>query len=103
MELRHITVSDLKGEQRDLAETVGLETYLKLVRIFGGCNLYIYKADTILRIARDAEIRRRYNGRNLHELVAAFGMSERAVRKILSGRAYPARRVKQRRRAASSS
>lgn len=102
MELNHITVSDLRGEQRDLAEAVGLETYLKLVRMFGGCNLYIYKADTILRIARDAEIRNRYNGRNLRELVAAYGMSERTVREIIAGSDVRTRRGGRRPKAAKS-
>ncbi|MFT8889021.1 MAG: Mor transcription activator family protein [Ethanoligenens sp.] len=84
MELKHITATDLKGEQRDLAELIGMETYRTLVEVYGGCNIYIYKADTILRNVRDQEIRNRYTGHNVHELVATFGMSERAVREIVA-------------------
>lgn len=84
MELKQLTVSDLRGEQRDLAELVGIDTYRTLVEVYGGCNIYIYKADTILKNVRDKEIRSRYTGGNLHELVATYGMSERAVREIVT-------------------
>lgn len=84
MELENITATDLKGEQRDLAELIGMDTYRTLVETYGGCNIYIYKADTILRNIRDKEIRDQYDGHNVHELVATYGMSERAVRQIVS-------------------
>lgn len=84
MELKQLTVSDLRGEQRDLAELVGMDTYRTLVEVYGGCNLYIYKADTILKNIRDKEIRSQYTGSNIQELVDTYGMSERAVREIVA-------------------
>ena len=40
-------VQDYNGEQRELAEVIGLEAYKKLVERYGGSHVYINKADTI--------------------------------------------------------
>ena len=42
-----ISIYQLNGEQRELAEVIGLEAYKKLVERYGGSHVYINKADTI--------------------------------------------------------
>lgn len=52
----NIKIQDLQGEQRQIAETIGLEAYLKLVKIYGGTNIYIAKIDKLLSIKRDMKL-----------------------------------------------
>ena len=77
-------IQDLQGEQRQIAETIGLEAYLKLVKIYGGTNIYIAKIDKLLSIKRDMEIVKRFNGYNYKSLANQYRLSERAVREIIN-------------------
>ena len=38
-----INLDDLVGTQRDIAETIGIESYIKLCKSFGGDTIYIQK------------------------------------------------------------
>lgn len=82
--LSKIQVEDLRGEQRDLAELVGLETYIKLVRLCGGSDLYIAKADRLVNVFRDREIISKFDGYNQQSLAAEYGLSQRSIREIVS-------------------
>lgn len=80
----NIKIQDLQGEQRQIAETIGLEAYLKLVKIYGGTNIYIAKIDKLLSIKRDMEIVKHFNGYNYKSLANQYRLSERAVREIIN-------------------
>ena len=80
----NIKIQDLQGEQRQIAETIGLEAYIKLVKIYGGTNIYIAKIDKLLSIKRDTEIVKRFNGYNYKSLANQYRLSERAVREIIN-------------------
>ena len=44
MKLLHkLKLDDLTGDQRELAETIGIDAYIKLVDAYGGSNIYIQK------------------------------------------------------------
>ena len=47
--LRGVTIEDIPEEYRDIAETVGLDAYLKLSVLCGGQNLYIPKREALER------------------------------------------------------
>ena len=80
----NIKIQDLQGEQRQIAEIIGLEAYLKLVKIYGGTNIYIAKIDKLLSIKRDMEIVKRFTGYNYKSLANQYRLSERAVREIIN-------------------
>ena len=84
-DLRAIRMEDIPPEQRDIAEELGMDSYVKLVRLCGGQNLYVPKLESIQRDGRDREIRARFNGGNYRVLAAQFRLSERQVRKIING------------------
>ena len=48
-------------------------------------ELYIPKRESLEREGRDREIRARFDGGNTRALAAQFRLSERQIRKILSG------------------
>jgi Mor family transcriptional regulator len=80
-----VEITDLDGDQRDLAELIGIEAFRKLVQTYGGCNIYIQKPDRLLRDARDNEIRAKFDGYNFQELAILFNLSERMIREITAG------------------
>lgn len=84
MEKLNINLCDLRGEQRELARVIGIESYLKLVEVYGGSNIYVAKMDKLLCIKRDAEIVHKFDGNNYATLAKQYGLSERAVRTIIA-------------------
>ena len=57
MDHNDIEMTDLEGEQRELAETVGITAYRKLVQVYAGQFVYISKAETVLLKKRNQRIR----------------------------------------------
>ena len=83
--LRAIRPADIPEEYQDIVESLGLEGFLALTRLCGGQSLYIPKTDSLSREGRDREIRARFDGGNYRALAAQFRLSERQIRKIISG------------------
>lgn len=83
-QLRAVRLSDIPEEYRDIAEVLGLDAFLTLVRLCGGQSLYIPKPESLEREGRDREIRARFNGGNYRALAAQFHLSERQIRKIVN-------------------
>ena len=44
-DMDNVTIESLDGEQREIAECVGMDGYRKLVNHFGGTSVYIQKSD----------------------------------------------------------
>lgn len=78
-------LDNLEGEQREIAECIGIDSYLKLVRHFGGTSIYIQKADKVSKSSRDEQIKLKFNGGNYKALAREFNLSESSIRKILNG------------------
>ena len=83
--LSAIRMEDIPGEYRDIAELMGLATFLRLTALCGGQVLYIPKRESLERNARDRDIRARFNGGNYRALATQFRLSERQIRKIING------------------
>ena len=80
-----VSVTQLRsGQQKEIAEIIGIEAYRKLVEHYGGSSIYINKSDTIARPDRNDEIRRKFNGSNYRELAKEYGLSETGIRKIIN-------------------
>lgn len=83
MDITDVTVNDLTGEQKSLAEVIGMEAYIKLVETYGGCNIYIAKADKLLNLKRDKEIYKKFNGNNYTQLAKEYNLTVRTVYEIV--------------------
>lgn len=79
-----INLDDLVGTQRDIAETIGIESYIELCKTFGGDTVYIQKYSELQKIERNAEIKAKYNGYNSSQLAKEYDLSERYIRVICS-------------------
>lgn len=75
-----IVLEDLPESQREIAELIGLDNYIKLTKKYGGINnFYIRKYSEIVKEARNREIRRKYNGYNAKMLAVQYNLSEQTI------------------------
>ena len=82
--LDELTLEDLDGDQYDLAECIGLEVYIKLVRVFAGLPITIPMPKSINKNARNRKIIREFNGYNAKQLARKYGLSKRRINEITS-------------------
>ncbi|MEG0020543.1 MAG: Mor transcription activator family protein [Oscillospiraceae bacterium] len=82
--LRNITLNDLSDELKELAETIGIESFYKLIEVYGGTGrLYIPKSETIVIPLRDSLIRREFDGSNYYALAEKWNLTDRYIREIV--------------------
>ncbi len=86
--LEKLQLEHLEGDQRKMAEGIGLEAYKKLVGMYAGCMVYIPTVDKLTIKVRDSLIKEEYTGYNHRELAIRYGISEQWVRQIV-GAAIP--------------
>lgn len=85
MDIEKLTsVDQLRDEQRELAEIIGLDAYKKLIRHYGGNQLYIQQADSVLKDVRDKELNEKFDGTNYRKLSIEYGISEMTIRDIVA-------------------
>lgn len=79
-----LTIADLEGDQKELAELVGLDAYKKMVAGYAGSFVYIPKEETLTTGVRNKRIVKEFNGANYSELAHRYNLTERYVRRILA-------------------
>lgn len=78
-----ITEEDLKNDTCiEISRLIGFENTMKLIKTFGGSEVYIPKLDSLQRDKRDAAICKDFNGYNYRELAKKYALSERQIREI---------------------
>lgn len=79
-----VEIEDLPDDFREIAEMIGLDAALDLVRSAGGSQIYVPKAETITRGARDRNILAAWERTRDYSLVARIhGLTENHVRAII--------------------
>lgn len=78
--LDHVKIENLDEDQRKMVELVGLDGFKSLVRAFGGTTIYIPKAESLERAARDQKIREEFDGGNYREFTVASCALESSAR-----------------------
>lgn len=82
--LNELELEDLQGDQRDLAELIGMEAYINLICDWGRDNVYIGKCDRVLKQKRNERIRAEFTGRNIRQLAAKYKLGERSIYNIVA-------------------
>lgn len=77
-------ISKLKAKDREIAELIGIENYMRLVSQYGGTNIYIPSASLLNRDKLEKEIKQQYNGDNAAELGKKYGLSARTIVRIVT-------------------
>ena len=78
-----VSPEQLTDSSKELAKIIGLDAYKKLVQHFGGSYIYVNKPDTVVREERNAEICRRFDGKNYCQLAQEYNLTENRIRSIL--------------------
>lgn len=82
MQEKQIKIEDLYGIQKEIAELIGIDNYIKLSLHFGGDNIYVQKYSEIIKVQRNNDIRQKFNGYNSDQLAREYNLSERYIRMI---------------------
>lgn len=84
--LRQLTMDDLHGNDRDMAEVIGLDAYIKLSEVYGGTTPYIAVSEKLeYRVAKRLATEE-YDGTNAAQLARRYGMSERYVQRLVAAK-----------------
>lgn len=80
----NISLDDLNGNQHEIAEVIGIDSYIKLSKYFGGeDSVYIQKYSELVKISRNNEIRKlRKKGYSASKLAKMYNLSTRYIRMI---------------------
>ena len=85
MQEEKYSIDDLYGNQRAIAEVIGMEAYIKLSKAFGGDDsLYVAKFDRLANMQRNKKIISEFKGYNYQQLADKYGLSVRMIREIIS-------------------
>lgn len=74
-----LQLADLDEEQRQLAELIGIDNYIKLIKTYGGLQLYVPKAHYYELADRNRRINDEYNGYNAKLIAQKYGIAENTV------------------------
>lgn len=83
--VNELTLDDLEGEQRALAECLGLEAYRRLLIMYAGSTFTVRMPDKVTIPLRNKRIRSEFNGYNWGELARKYNLHEKTIRNIVSG------------------
>lgn len=82
--LDKLTIKDIENkEQKAIAEIIGIEAYISLVKNYGGTSIYILKEDSLIRGIRDSKIKSEFNGYNYSYLAKKYKLTDRTIRDIV--------------------
>lgn len=84
--LDRVTLNDLNEQQRAEAEIMGLNTYVELVRFFGGSHIYFPVAETLTRRYRDEQIKSEYPALTLTQLARKYRLSISSNREVIKSK-----------------
>lgn len=83
---KDIRVEDLPQSFQEIAEEIGLESTIKLIRLTSGVQLYVPIYERICISPRNRRIKEEFkNGKSIKELSKIHKMSTRAIYQILWG------------------
>jgi Mor family transcriptional regulator len=79
-----IDQEDFTEDLKLLCSEFGLETALRMVKLFGGQAVYFKSLEAVVRPVRDKIIRKQFDaGANYKDLAKEFGLTVNYVRKIV--------------------
>lgn len=84
--LEDLKLEDLEEQYQMIAQAVGLEGLKKLCNYFGGSSIYIPQRRQLIANRRETAIYREYDGTNIKQLAARYGVSESTVYNIVRDR-----------------
>lgn len=81
--LRELKIEDLEELHAEIAEEIGIDGLLKLVKRFAGNPIYIPQKSHLVKGKIYKDIYNDYNGSNIKELTVKYGVCETTVYNIV--------------------
>ncbi len=78
-----IAIEDLQEQHKLIAESIGMESFLNLVRAFGGSAIYIPQMKEVTKMRTYRKISEEFDGTNIKVLANKYGVSESTVYNIV--------------------
>lgn len=78
-----LELGDLQEQHRDIAESIGMDVFLDLVRNFGGSAIYIPQMREVTRMRVYRKISEEFDGTNIKALANKYGVSESTVYNVV--------------------
>ena len=82
--IEYLKIEDLPDSFYDIADEIGMDTFIKLCELCGGSSVYIPTMKSILKPARNRVIKESFDGGNYKELARKHNITEVQVRKIIA-------------------
>lgn len=80
-----VGLEHLKGEQRELAELIGIDAYRKILSVYGGEKLFISRLDSIISQNRASLVKSALKTASETEIIDAFNITKREFERIRIG------------------
>ncbi len=78
-----LEMDDLQEQHREIAECIGMECFLSLVKVFGGSAIYIPQMREVTRMRVYRKIAEEFDGTNIKALAGKYEVSESTVYNVV--------------------
>ncbi len=81
--IKGLDLEDLQEQHREIAESVGMDGFLKLVKTFGGSAIYIPQMREVTKMRVYRKISEEFDGTNIKALANKYEVSESTVYNVV--------------------
>lgn len=82
-EIMEILIESLHEDLHNMVDIIGIDNFIKIVKIYGGSAIYIPTYKTILIQERNKNIIKEYDGSNINYLRKKYNLTNSQIRKLL--------------------
>lgn len=81
--MSEIVIDDLQEQHKPIAECLGMEGFLKLVKEYGGSSIYIPQTREVVKQRIYRMISEEFDGTNIKQLASKYKVSESTVYNVV--------------------
>lgn len=81
--ISEIAIDDLQEQHKPVAESIGIESFLNLVKAYGGSSIYIPQMKEVTKLRIYRKISEEFDGMNIKQLANKYEVSESTVYNIV--------------------
>lgn len=81
--IKGLELDDLQEQHREIAESVGMDSFLELVKTFGGSAIYIPQMREVTKMRVYRKIAEEFDGTNIKALASKYEVSESTVYNVV--------------------
>jgi len=74
---------ELTDDMKKVSDLIGFEAVMLLIKTYSGERIYLPKYQSVYRLARNREIIKNFDGRNIRQLSRKFQLTHTHIRNIL--------------------